>query len=355
MIGTSTQYDKLETVIVGEELQFSKRMLDISMKLFYKSNLGQSIYEKPMNSYKINYDIIQERIYDLNNLSNTLTSLGIKVLRPKTIKKMHSIVTPTFKSEASSASNVRDLTLILNKTIVETPMFIRNRFFENTQMLDIFKKLFYNTPNSRLIKAPNNILTLDSMDLDNWDTKRDFFNMDKLLKYDMAIDAAQFIKINESECFVNISTYNHQLGFLWIKSLFPDITFYPLYQLIDNHLDGAFNILKDGVFLVNPKYQNLKDILPDKFKNWKYIYPKETIRKYSRNNMDIDSIFASERGMDINILSISPTDIIVSDTAIETIKCLEQNNFTPIPIQFRHSEIFAGGIHCSTLDIKRKK
>ena len=352
MIGTDTQYGNLKRVIVGKELNFSKRLLDITIKSFYKSNLGQEIYENPHKDYTINYKLIQERQNDLNNLEKVLVKLGVDVIRPDNINKLYPIQTPTFKTELSAASNVRDLTFIYNKTIIETPVFTRNRYFENMQLLTNLKKLFYNTPNSKWYKAPFNLLTEDSIDLKEWDEYRNFLKTD-YSKYDMAIDAAQFIKINENECFVNISTYNHELGYRWIKSCFPNITFYPLYQLIDNHLDGAFNILNDGTFLVNPKYPRLKEQLPEKFKNWTYLYPKETTRKYPKDNTSINALFASERGMDINVLSVSSTDVIVSDQAFGTIKILEQNKFNPIPIQFRHSEIFAGGIHCSTLDVKR--
>ena len=352
MIGTSTQYGKLKRVVVGKELNFSKRLLDITTKSFYKSNLGQEIYESPTVNYNINYNIIQERHMDLNNLENVLVNMGIDVIRPDNIDKLYPIQTPTFKTELSAASNVRDLIFVYNNTIIETPVFTRNRYFENMQLLTHLKNLFYSTPDSKWYKAPFNLLSEDSIDLKEWDDYRDFSKID-YLKYDMAIDAAQFIKINEKECFVNISTYNHELGYQWIKSCFPDITFYPLYQLIDNHLDGAFNILNDGTFLVNPKYPKLKERLPEKFKNWKYLYPIESTRKYPKDNTTINALFASERGMDINVLSVSPTDVIVSDQAFGTIEILEQNKFNPVPIQFRHSEIFAGGIHCSTLDVKR--
>ena len=62
---------------------------------------------------------------------------------------------------------------------------------------------------------------------------------------------------------------------------------------------------------------------------------------------------ASTRGMDINILSLDRKKIIIQDSAIKTIDVLDKNGFEPIPVQFRHSELFAGGIHCSTLDLER--
>jgi glycine amidinotransferase len=47
--------------------------------------------------------------------------------------------------------------------------------------------------------------------------------------------------------------------------------------------------------------------------------------------------------------------ILIRDNAILTIKALEKAGFTPIPVQLRHSELFGGGIHCSTVDVYRKE
>jgi glycine amidinotransferase len=145
---------------------------------------------------------------------------------------------------------------------------------------------------------------------------------------------------------------------LWIEQQFPNVEFYKFYQLIDNHIDGAFNILREGVFLVNPKYKNLKDKMPKKFKDWKYLYPKENPneRKYPKEKAtDIQLQLASERGMDINVLSIDSNTVVLSEDALGTIEVLEENGFRVIAIPFRHSEIFAGGIHCSTLDLWREE
>jgi len=356
MINSNTQYGRLKKVIIGNELNVTKRSFDLTMKYFYKENLGEKIYEHPMDNYKIKYKYLQERIEDLKNFKNTLESFGIEVFQPEKLRPK-KFSTPYFESELSAASNVRDLTFIFQNKIIETPVFVRNRYFENMQLKDYLMKNFMENIKLNIpvqwIKSPSNKLIEDTIDLQDWNAPRDFKNFDTL-KYDMAIDAAQFIKINEKECFVNISTYNHYLGYLWVKSNFPDVIFYPFYQLIDNHLDGAFNILDEGKFLVNPKYQNLKEIMPEKFKKWDYIYPENTTRKYPKNRLSINALLASERGMDINVLSISPTQVLVSDDAIETIKILEKNKFEVIPIKLRHSEIFAGGIHCSTLDVERE-
>jgi glycine amidinotransferase len=354
LIKANTGYNKLKSVIVGRELNLEKRLADITFKYFYKENLGEKIYENPISEYKVNYDFLQERIQDLDNLAKVLENEGIEVHRPEEINKVLKIQTPEFVTELSSPSNVRDLTFVYQNKLIETPTFVRNRYFENHNMLDIFYNVWNKGKGGIWIKSPFQKLTEESIDLDPWNAGRDFDNIPD--NFEMAIDGAQYMRINEKECFVNISTYNHYLGHLWIEQQFSDVKFHKFYQLIDNHIDGAFNILREGVFLVNPKYRDLKDKMPEKFKDWKYLYPNETKRKYPKEKAtDIQLQLASERGMDINILSIDSNTVVVSQDALGTIEVLEKNGFKVISVPFRHSEIFAGGIHCSTLDIYREE
>lgn len=129
-----------------------------------------------------------------------------------------------------------------------------------------------------------------------------------------------------------------------------------MISIADNHIDGALACLKPGVFLVDPKYKNIKDLLPSKFKSWKLLIPDENeltknIDIHGMTNLDIR--LASSRGMDINILSIDENTCIVSDRAVCVKNLLERNGFNVVSVQLDNGEIFAGGIHCSTLDLVR--
>ena len=45
------------------------------------------------------------------------------------------------------------------------------------------------------------------------------------------------------DVIVNISTYNHQLGYKWIKPFFPESNFFAIH-CEDNHIDG--DIIREG-------------------------------------------------------------------------------------------------------------
>lgn len=351
MINSNTSFGKLKNVIVGRELELTKRQCDFTFQHFYQSNLNERIYEIS-DEFQINKQIIDERIVALDELENTLIGLGVRVQRPEIVRGVKRIQTPEFKAELSSASNVRDITLVIGNKIIETPTYVTHRYFENNNLNKIFTKAWDYGNGGQWIKSPNPILTKETLDLNHWQDPRDYQNFDKD-KYTMAIDGAQFCRLGD-EVIVNISTYNHYLGYLWIKNLNPEKIFYPIYQFVDNHLDGKLIALNYGTFLIDSEESKvfLLKQLPDKFKKWKFLIPTKYSKEFKGTESEIK--LASSRGMDINVLSISENHVLVNTKSIGVQDVLEKNGFSISTVDLKHSEVFAGGIHCSTLDLERE-
>ncbi len=345
MIHSNTSFGKLKEVIVGRELEIDQRVSDLTFRLFYKENLKQDIYQSYASNYSISHDLLLQRNKELDDLAKILQQLGVKVHRPKKLDKVLKIQTPYFKSECSSASNVRDITLVYKDKIIETPVAIRNRYFENMLLYNVYSNAYENGKGGQWIKAPNTFLTEQTIDLDDWKDNRDFSNVPSSMQ--MAIDGAQFLRIGK-DVIVNVSTYNHMLGLNWIKSFFPDTDFH-IVKIADNHIDGALLCLKSGVFLAHPKYvDDIKIQMPDKFKHWKYIIPEKL------THITTNTQLASSEGIDINVLSIDEHTVLVNKRATSVVKLLEDEKFDVIPIELNNCELFAGGIHCSTLDLVRE-
>jgi N-dimethylarginine dimethylaminohydrolase len=57
----------------------------------------------------------------------------------------------------------------------------------------------------------------------------------------------------------------------------------------------------------------------------------------------------------LNVLSINPNTVIVDQRQVNLIKELEKNKFKVLTTPLRHCYTMLGGLHCSTLDIVRKK
>ena len=351
MINSNTSFGKLKEVVVGRELQLTKRLSDITFKQFYREALDEKIYESPIEGYYVNMDLIDQRNLELDNLANTLSNLGITVHRPDPLNKIVPFTTPSFKSELSSASNVRDLTLVYGNKLLETPTFVRNRYYENTLLHDVYSRAWDRGHGGQWIKAPHTALTESTVDLGHWGDQRDYTNIPS--NFVMAVDGAQFLRIGK-DCIVNINSYNQYLGFEWVKSFFPETDFHVLH-VADNHIDGCLICLKPGVFLINPRYPNIKDLLPAKFRTWKFLYPEDFSAKINVEGMtDIDIQLASSRGMDVNVLSVDENTVVVSDRAHGVKDILDKNGFKIIEVKLENGEIFAGGIHCSTLDLVRQ-
>lgn len=354
MIHTHTEWGKLREVIVGRELELPHRLMDSTFKVFYANNIKHNQFTA-YGEYKISADLIQERIEDLDGLAKTLEQLGVKVLRPDSVTRSVPFTTPTFKSLLSSASNVRDLTLTYRDMIIETPPLIRGRYFENRNMHSIFKQHFFE--GSKWLRAPDVLMTDDTFDDEEWDTPRDFENID-YLRWDLGIDAAQYLKIGK-DVFCNISTYNHYLGAQWVKQVMgDDVNIHMIDAMVDNHMDGNILPLRPGVFLVNESAlpKPVKEYLPEKFHNWTFLNSDNgevKVKNYDNYNTPFVQL-CSYRGMDMNVLSVDENTVLVNDDARHTISVLEKNGFTVVPVQLRHCELFGGGIHCSTLDTVRE-
>ena len=56
----------------------------------------------------------------------------------------------------------------------------------------------------------------------------------------------------------------------------------------------------------------------------------------------------------MNILSVDPTTVIVGDDQTNLIRVLEQQGFTVAPVKMRHAQTLSGGLHCTTLDLRRR-
>lgn len=355
MINSNTSFGKLKDVVVGRELELPKRVADFTFRHFYQSNLEHAVYDRLMadgEEYYVHHEILVRRNEQLDALALQLEELGVHVHRPDKLTKVVPFSTPDFKSELSSASNVRDLTLVYQNAIVETPTYVQNRYFENSLLYGVYNKAFDGGKGGRWFRPPFNSLTKESVDLSPWDSERDYDNFDRD-KYTMAIDGAQYLRIGK-DVIVNINSYNHFLGHEWLKSFFPDTNFH-IVHVADNHIDGVLVCLAPGYFLVNPKYPRIKEQLPDKFSNWNFIIPEDKIHpKIEKGMTSLDIQLASSRGMDINVLSLDEKKVLVNEKSINVIAALEREGFEPVSARLENCEIFGGGIHCSTLDLNRE-
>jgi glycine amidinotransferase len=112
--------------------------------------------------------------------------------------------------------------------------------------------------------------------------------------------------------------------------------------------------LRPGVFLYNPKLfteQSLRDKLPFPYYKWDLLPTQD--EDLGEDYTEEEVMIASEQCMALNVLSIDEGRLMIPSDAHRTIDMLSRQGFDAIPIPFRHTRLFSGGIHCCTTDVRR--
>jgi hypothetical protein len=56
----------------------------------------------------------------------------------------------------------------------------------------------------------------------------------------------------------------------------------------------------------------------------------------------------------MNILSIDPNTVVIGKEQTNLMRELEKHKITPVPVSLRHAQTLSGGLHCATLDLRRR-
>ena len=194
----------------------------------------------------------------------------------------------------------------------------------------------------------------------------------KLSDKEILFEAANTLRIGKDLLYLN-SISGNQKGFLWLKKNLSGI--YNVHQTKkiyrSSHIDSTVMCLRPGVVLLNSVRVN-KNNCPSIFKKWKKIYhsdvapvPDEELDFYNKIRKPISkkllslglinnvSEFSSP-WIGLNFLSLNKNTVIVDKRQTNLINVLEKNKFNVITCRMRHMYTMQGGIHCSTLDTKRR-
>jgi len=284
-------------------------------------------------------DVINETQEDLDAFQKQLEYLGISVLRPDEIDFSKAYSTSEWQSDGYYNYCPRDSALIIGDTIIETPMPLRARYFENFSYRTIFKNYFKN--GSRWISAPKGELLDELYD-------RSDLSKPTLTEFEPAFDAANVIKCGK-DIFFLVSNSGNRLGAQWLQSTLGEN--YKVH-ILDNiyayvHLDTTILPLAPGTVLLNPARVN-ENNLPVYFKNWKKIWAAEPTP-----SPFLEHWAPASPWLGMNVLSIGPSTVAVESTQFNIMKQLEKAGFNILEVKLRHCRTFSGGPHCVTLDTVR--
>ena len=345
-----TEYDPLESVIVGDT---------------YDPDQVSQLLNHP-NPSKFNR-ILEETKQDLDQLAQFLKQGNIEVMRPDVYQYRDPVNMPEFDVQFPIAPIVpRDALLVMGKTILQTYTSYTDRYFDAISYYRIFESMFQQ--GYRWISQPTPML-------ENLNTEDDWFVNDRTYK-DRLMDrvlwhTATMFKAGDA-IIVNHEGPGSASGLEWCKRELPE------YRFVNNtasrckgfgHIDHGFIMTDDDTVihagmewvpecLHNKQLIDVSDCLPE-LKMDRYVQDYAE----AKNRMDIDWVnkyldnwrgYNQEVCFDLNVLIIDRHNIVFARHIPKLFAKLKSLHIDCHVVPQRHYLFWDGGIHCSTLDVKRR-
>lgn len=295
-ISSHNEWDPLKSIIVGDASYANWPMhcpdyLKTQEVTFWK--------ETPIPKGPVKQYIIDEAQEDLQNLSNFLESVGVKVYRPT---KQNFQDNDGFYNYCP-----RDRLLIIGSDVIDTPMTFACRNMEISS---------YDFLNTEYIQAQGKF------------------------------DAANICRLNDDLLYL-ISTSGDYEGFKWLTDYYSgtkkvyDVSFYGGF-----HIDSTIVPVREGLVVLNGKRVTI-DTVPEPMKNWDKIW----INDMEHKNF-IDYPVASN-WIGLNFLTVDPKSVVCDPRQENLRRELDRYGVDSHGIDLRHSRTLGGGHHCATLDLVR--
>jgi len=284
--------------------------------------------------------MIEETEEDLQTLVGLFEALDIRVRRPKTQDVMRPICTPDWRTYGYFPYCPRDILLAIGDTIVEAPSYQRSRYLEAFAYRHLQSEYLHG--GARWLSAPRP--RLDERSLDPNATPGRLLN-----EVEPIFDAANVLRIGR-DILYQVSDSGNVLGALWLQRTLGDS--YRVH-ITDNiypgtHIDSTIALLRPGLVLLNPSRVS-RDRVPTLFNGWDHIYAPEMV-EYSYSDLQP----FSSKWLGMNLLMVSPEVAMVDAHQVPLMRLLSKHHIECIPVALRHGRVFGGGVHCVTLDVRRK-
>ena len=302
MILTFNEWDPLKSVVVGDATDANWPSNDPVFALESEKTLWK---ETQVPSGPVPQWIIDESNTDLPALADVLTKLGVEVIRPSL--RDFAITNGMYNYCP------RDRLLVYGSTIVDCAMMYPCRDQE--------------------------ILCLDKVTSRTHDIRKMPQNKG------MIFDAANVCRMGNTWLYLESASGN-KMAYEWLCEQFPEVNIELCNFYAGVHIDSTIVPVREGLVLLNGSRVN-KDNCPKAFASWEKIYIDDVVPQ------DFYQYPYASQWIAMNMLTVDPTTIIVDKHQHTLIKLLEQQNFTVIPLELRHSRTLGGGFHCVTLDLVR--
>lgn len=344
-----SEFDPLEEVIVGR---------------VYAPEAFDAVDDPPLRDML--QRVARETEEDFSVLATMLEADGITVRRPTISQELFEWRdgVPVPRAVDSGAWAVpypnppvfpRDLTLTLGSRMYSVYARAPNRWLEGLAFYDLF--LEYYQQGAEWISMPLPLLDMAADSYVAYERKALLFHAAALQRCGRDI----FHTTPAAELPLSKGT---ELGLRWLKeNVGSEYRFHQLQR--HGHIDSKFALLKPGLVMTwLPRHE-----LPECLQKWDIIkldskapLPAEFVamreQRFYRDFVDRwlhEWIgYVDETYFDVNVLSLGPDRVMLNGYNKELFAKIQQHGIEPIPFDFRHRIFWDGGLHCITLDVRRR-
>lgn len=382
-INSHNEWDRLLEVIVGTA-KGTKAVLTWPRPDPIPEDIGARAFRLAQEAYPQWFlDEVEE---DLDALADTISQHGVTVHRPSAHDTSRMFATPFWQSTGNNVYNVRDLHLVVGNTVIESPSYLRSRFFESTALYDIWYQYFergfrwISGPKPRLDRPvleayyrngeerPLTVADHRFRELTGGRTEL----LHRLNENEIVFEAANTVRMGRDLLYLVSSSGNYKSA-KWLQSVVGDE--YRVHTTDDiyrsSHIDSTVLCLRPGLVLLNSTRVN-ENNTPKIFDRWEKIYfgdvaptsdvelrfQREVRDKLAREiealGFETNLNEMSSPWVGMNLLSLDQNTVVVDERQTNLIWLLEKHRFTVVPVRMRHIYTQGGGIHCATLDTVRE-
>jgi glycine amidinotransferase len=344
------EWDPLEEVIVGRVRGAMLPTRHIAERVWGLSALGALIGRasagKPYPKY-----VVDRATEEVETFAALLEREGVTVRRPDPIDFTHKYRTPEWSSTGFCTASPRDGILVVGDHLIETASAWRSRYFEVFGYRNILNDYFRR--GARWSAAPRPRLDDRTYDYTFTPPKDGDPIRYAVTENEPVLDAADFTRCGR-DLFVIRSNTTNLAGIEWLRRhLGPEFRVHQVEtrQRKPMHIDTTIVPLCPGKVLVNPEFIDV-DQLPPILKKWDILIAPEPDPVPARG---INAyLHLAGNWISMNTFMLDPKRVVVEERQVSLIRAFEKWGFTPVPTPFLHYKMFGAGLHCATLDVRRK-
>jgi glycine amidinotransferase len=344
------EWDPLEEVIVGRVTGAHLPTRHVAERVWGNSVLGGVLARLTAGRAYPSY-IVNKATEEVERFVEILTKEGVTVRRPAPLDFGARFRTPEWSSTGFCTASPRDGILVVGDQLIETASAWRSRYFEVFGYRDLLHTYFQQ--GARWSAAPRPRLNDKSYDPRFTPPREGDALRYVITENEPLLDAADFTRCGR-DLFVIRSNTTNLAGIEWMRRhLGPDYRVHviPTRQRKPQHIDTTFVPLAPGKVMINPEFIDI-GALPPIVKKWDVLVPPypDPIPARGLNAY----LHLAGSWISLNVFMLDPKRVVVEENQVSLMRALEGWGFTPIPCPFIHYKMFAAGLHCATLDVRRR-